>query len=34
MGNPVVHFEIGAAEEAPLVRFYGELFGVYRHAAH
>jgi predicted enzyme related to lactoylglutathione lyase len=27
MGNPVVHFEIGAAEDEPLVKFYGELFG-------
>jgi uncharacterized protein len=27
MGNPVVRFEIGAAEHQPLVRFYGELFG-------
>jgi uncharacterized protein len=27
MGNPVVRFEIGAAEMQPLVRFYGELFG-------
>jgi uncharacterized protein len=27
MANPVVHFEIGAADDQPLVRFYGELFG-------
>ncbi len=27
MGNPVVHFEVGAADDAPLVAFYGELFG-------
>jgi predicted enzyme related to lactoylglutathione lyase len=27
MGNPVVRFEIGAADDQPLVRFYGELFG-------
>jgi predicted enzyme related to lactoylglutathione lyase len=27
MANPVVRFEIGAADEQPLVRFYGELFG-------
>jgi predicted enzyme related to lactoylglutathione lyase len=27
MANPVVHFEIGAADEQPLVKFYGELFG-------
>jgi uncharacterized protein len=27
MANPVVYFEIGAAEDEPLVRFYGELFG-------
>jgi uncharacterized protein len=27
MGNPVVRFEIGAADTQPLVRFYGELFG-------
>jgi predicted enzyme related to lactoylglutathione lyase len=27
MANPVVHFEIGAAEDEPLVKFYGELFG-------
>jgi uncharacterized protein len=27
MGNPVVHFEIGAADEGPLLRFYGEVFG-------
>jgi uncharacterized protein len=27
MGNPVVHFEIGAADDGPLVAFYGELFG-------
>ena len=26
MGNPVVRFEIGAADDQPLVRFYGELF--------
>jgi uncharacterized protein len=25
--NPVVRFEIGAADDQPLVRFYGELFG-------
>ncbi|HEV2893482.1 MAG TPA: VOC family protein [Actinomycetota bacterium] len=27
MGNPVVHFEIGAADHQSLVTFYGELFG-------
>jgi predicted enzyme related to lactoylglutathione lyase len=27
MGNPVVHFEIGAADHRSLVAFYGELFG-------
>ena len=27
MGNPVVHFEIGAADHQALVRFYGELLG-------
>jgi predicted enzyme related to lactoylglutathione lyase len=27
MGNPVTHFEIGAADHQQLVRFYGELFG-------
>ena len=27
MGNPVVRFEIGAADPQPLVAFYGELFG-------
>jgi predicted enzyme related to lactoylglutathione lyase len=27
MGNPVVRFEVGAAEHQPLVKFYGELFG-------
>jgi uncharacterized protein len=27
MANPVVHFEIVAADDQPLVRFYGELFG-------
>ena len=27
MGNAVVHFEVGAAEDGPLVAFYGELFG-------
>ncbi len=27
MGNPVVHFEIGGADDGPLVTFYGELFG-------
>ena len=27
MGNPVVRFEVGAADHQPLVRFYGELFG-------
>jgi uncharacterized protein len=27
MGNPVVHFEIGAADDEPLVKFYGGLFG-------
>jgi uncharacterized protein len=27
MGNPVVRFEVGAAEHGPLVGFYGELFG-------
>lgn len=27
MGNAVVHFEFGAADDGPLVGFYGELFG-------
>jgi predicted enzyme related to lactoylglutathione lyase len=27
MADPVVRFEIGAAEDQPLVAFYGELFG-------
>jgi predicted enzyme related to lactoylglutathione lyase len=27
MADPVVRFEIGAAEDQPLVRFYGDLFG-------
>ena len=27
MGNAVVHFEIGGRDDAPLVAFYGELFG-------
>jgi len=27
VGNAVVHFEIGAADDGPLVAFYGELFG-------
>ncbi|HEU4896531.1 MAG TPA: VOC family protein, partial [Actinomycetota bacterium] len=27
MANPVVHFEIGAADHQALVHFYGELFG-------
>ena len=27
MGNAVVHFEIGAGDDGPLVPFYGELFG-------
>ena len=27
MGNAVVHFEVGAADDGPLVAFYGELFG-------
>jgi predicted enzyme related to lactoylglutathione lyase len=27
MGNAVVHFEFGAVEDEPLVKFYGELFG-------
>jgi uncharacterized protein len=27
MGNPVVHFEVGAADHQSLVTFYGELFG-------
>lgn len=27
MGNPVVHFEIGATDHQARVRFYGELFG-------
>lgn len=27
MGNPVVHFEVGAPDDGPLVAFYGELFG-------
>ena len=27
MVNPVVHFEIRAADDRPLVEFYGELFG-------
>lgn len=26
MGNPVVHFEVGAADDGPLVAFYGKLF--------
>lgn len=26
MGNAVVHFEVGAADDGPLVAFYGELF--------
>jgi predicted enzyme related to lactoylglutathione lyase len=27
VGNAVVHFEVGAADDGPLVAFYGELFG-------
>jgi predicted enzyme related to lactoylglutathione lyase len=27
MGHAVVHFEVGAADDGPLVAFYGELFG-------
>jgi uncharacterized protein len=27
MGNAVVHFEVGAADDGPLVAFYGEMFG-------
>src|SRR5262249_9820082 len=27
MGNAVVHFEIGGPDDAPLVAFYGHLFG-------
>ncbi len=27
VGNAVVHFEIGAADDGPLLAFYGELFG-------
>ena len=27
MGNAVVHFEVGSADDGPLVAFYGELFG-------
>jgi predicted enzyme related to lactoylglutathione lyase len=27
MGNAVVHFEIGGPDDAPLIAFYGELFG-------
>jgi uncharacterized protein len=27
MANPVVRFEVGAADDQPLARFYGELFG-------
>ena len=27
MGNPVVRFEIGAADDLALTRFHGELFG-------
>lgn len=27
MGNAVVHFEVGAADDGPLVAFYTELFG-------
>src|SRR5262249_45205781 len=27
MGTAVVHFEIGAADDQPLVAFYGQLFG-------
>jgi uncharacterized protein len=27
MANPVVRFEVGAAEHGPLAEFYGELFG-------
>ena len=27
MANPVVYFEVGAAEHGPLVRFYEQLFG-------
>lgn len=27
MGNAVVHFEVGGADDGPLLAFYGELFG-------
>jgi uncharacterized protein len=27
MGNAVVHFEIGGPDDAPLIAFYGQLFG-------
>ena len=27
MGNPVIYFEIGAADHAALERFYRDLFG-------
>jgi predicted enzyme related to lactoylglutathione lyase len=27
VGHPVVHFEVGAADDGPLAEFYGELFG-------
>ena len=27
MGHPVVHFEVGAADDGPLLALYGELFG-------
>ena len=27
VGNAVVHFEVGAADDGPLVAFYRELFG-------
>ncbi len=27
VGNPVVHFEVGAADDGPLAAFYAELFG-------
>jgi predicted enzyme related to lactoylglutathione lyase len=27
VGNAVVHFEVGAADDGLLVRFYGEIFG-------
>src|SRR5258708_24480958 len=27
VGNPVVHFEVGAADDEPLAAFYGQVFG-------